>query len=217
MADRVFFEDLLGAPGFLNDLRRFISTRAEILDWITGAVEQQGTFEVTEELISGGKERGIDSAALTSALRVAEFLYDHSRHEKISSEAAAGELRRIADTLGESLDEAKFRSISALLSPKAKYDQQEAISQALSGGPSRVQTFSLEVDARAVVDPQSGEFLGFVPIVVGKLTVVEALAQAKDVDFRVTEEQLKEIKDLIEQVLITVHVTKSELETKLLN
>ena len=208
---------LLASLSFQTDLRRFLQAGTEVISWINSVVEKSGSFDVTVDVLNEGKTLGFTAELISSVLRVGHFLYDHSRHEKLDPNAAIAELEQLAVGLGETVEESTLKAVLVLLAAKEGYDRQQAIDSARSRATARLQSFSLAVDARAVAEPGSGRFLGFVPVILGRVSLAEGLTEQRHLDFRTSAERLKEIRETIDRALNEVDLITSELEGKLLS
>lgn len=204
---------LIAATNFQADFRRFLSVDLDTLSWLNGAIEQQGSFEATPTLLAQATERGFNRQTVLGALKMAGFIYEHSRHRKIDVESATAEIKTVAALLNETVDDSKLPLVAAIITRKESVDRNRAIRSTLSVGPSILDRFLLTVDARSVSDIEKGDVIGQVVLIIGRVGLGD---EAKDILFRVTDEQLREMRDDIDRALREFAALKSQLGSGLL-
>ncbi len=217
MAERFFSQSLLAMASFRRDAKSFLEGGAKVLKSISSIVEETESFELSGESLKRASNMGLTGEAAFSALKVAEFVYDHSRHMKLSPEAITAEFEQLAPVLGTTVDKAMLDALTELLKPKARYDQQQAIRLAVSRGPASLQKFSLAVDVRAVTEGESGRMLGFVPIILGGISVEDYVREESYFAFSLSTDDLKDIRDTVDKALSEVESITTEFKGKLLS
>lgn len=217
MAESFFPVRLLAVVSFRTDAKRFIEAGSKGVTWASGVVDETGSFEVNPQCLKAGAGVGFTPETVSSLFKVAEFIYDHSRHEKVTAQALMAEVEELASSLKSDVDKSMLEGIAALIEPKAKYDRQRLIKSAISGGPDSLDSFSLSVNVRAVTEAESGRFLGFVPAILGRVSVRKSLAEEESLNFRLDKDDLTQIKETAEKALAELESVTKELKDKLLS
>ena len=217
MAEDFFPPRLLANQTFRAEAKRFIDAGPEALEWVSTVIDQTGNFGLEPDAQIRGSQLGLSPDDVLSLFRVAEFIYDHSKHVKPSPQALSEEIEKVAMVLKAKVGQQWDRAFASLLAPKRNYDRRRAIDSALTQGPPTLRIFSLAVDARAVSEKESGRLLGFVPTVLGRVTVDLDLADEKRFEFTVTREKLTELKETVDRALSELEALTKDLEGKLLS
>ena len=130
---------VLNLESFQEDFVAFLGLSSDVILELSRLVSEYGTFIPNSPMLAKAPSLNLSHNAVSSALGVAKFIYDHSRHEKLTAEQAVEEVSRVARTLGHDIDPSKVAAYIELLASKPRYDSRERLSTALGKGPERLE------------------------------------------------------------------------------
>lgn len=196
----VILERLLGNKSFVDDLRVFLSLTVEQANQIAQFVEAEGGFGLGIDARQNLMAMGMEPVNLSRTLVMAEFLYDYARKARVTARQVVDELSRCADSLRLSDFGSKSDSFLGLFAEKPAYDAKALAREVRQVGVPECKMVEAAVDIRAVYDPKARKLLGYLPISVVKVQVIDPEEGLKAFSFSLDASALSQLEESIKAI-----------------
>ena len=177
---------------FQEDFKTFFSLNIDQIEKLSSIGESTEGFSISEEsIVNNSSELGIKEGVFESIIGLIRFLYTSAFSKELDAADVAREICEFAKELDIENPDNKNSAMKKLFSRKESYDYKILVGESEGSGAPLLTAIGIECEIRAITDPTDDKILGFIPLALAHIKVLDPLTQdEKALIFQMKEEHI---------------------------
>ena len=206
------------SPAFRDDFRQLLGLSTDQLRKVAVLGNTEHGFDVPDELIKSASESmSLDQTALATAMKVADFLYDHARAAEMETDEATQQVCEFAGMVGVEGCDSKASAIRLIFEPKEAYDLRDVIHGSNVAVVPILAGVESVCDMRATVDRRTRDVVGYLPIALVGFLLRDTSGDIRTVDMQLDEGDIDKVLEELDRIKSTLATLRKEFGDRVLN